>query len=40
MESGELSAMEQTGIPGMLLWHAGNSITSMKASTLNPYFSI
>jgi len=33
MECGELSVMEGTGTPGMLLWHAGNSVTSTKVST-------
>ena len=37
MECGELSAMEDTGTPGMLLWHAGSCGTSTKVSTLNSY---
>jgi len=40
MECGELSVMDGTGTPGMLLWHAGNSVTSTKVSTLNSYFLI
>jgi len=37
MECGELSVMEGTGTPGMLLWHAGSCGTSTKVSTLNSY---
>ena len=33
MECGELSVMEGSGTPGMLLWHAGNSFTSTEVST-------
>ena len=33
MECGELSVMDGTGTPGMLLWHAGSCGTSMKVST-------
>ena len=35
MECGGLSVMEETGTPGMPLWCAASSASSMKVRTLN-----